>query len=490
MSADRESIAAVGTAMGTGSRAMIRVSGSGVLAGLASGIRGPAHELLAEARRGVGIGRLSVEPDLELPIIVTTAPGPNSFTGEDVVEIQVPAPDWLAGRIRDDLVRRLHRTGNPARAAGPGEFSARAFLAGRLSTSEAMAIALSIDADRADQLDIADRVRESTTGTRWNGIRARLVSLVARLEAGIDFTDEEDVVACRAGECHATCLEVASELEATRSSLEVVSGRSDASPRVVLSGPSNAGKSTLFNALAGSTRSIVADVPGTTRDAIETSVELRRPDEMAPGEAGRPVRVVLVDVAGHGDSSDPLASEAAAAGRRAMEQAMIVLECRPVDDEAARAETSRRPRGQRGDGLDGSLEGPMVIEVRTKCDLAEAADVTESEGVLRVSARSGEGLADLRSAIGSAVVELGSGSSMSLQRDLLGRVLQGLETATTQVRAAGSLTDAGDPAAAVSMPEVVAATLRLAIDALAELDGELDPDRVLDEVFGRFCIGK
>ena len=97
---NRESIVAVGTAMGAGTRAMIRISGHGAPAAIASSMQGPARELLADRRRGVGIGRLVIEEDLDLPIVVTTAPGPNSFTGEDVVEIQVPAPGWLAGRIR------------------------------------------------------------------------------------------------------------------------------------------------------------------------------------------------------------------------------------------------------------------------------------------------------------------------------------------------------------------------------------------------------
>ena len=144
-------IVAIGTPIGAGSRSLIRISGNGVFDTLASVMRGPAASLLGSSTRGIAVGRLDVPLDLggiasseKLPVLVAVAPGPASFTGEDVVEMQVPGHPALASTVRDRLIEVFDAAGVPARSAGPGEFSARAFLAGRLAAADATVIALAI----------------------------------------------------------------------------------------------------------------------------------------------------------------------------------------------------------------------------------------------------------------------------------------------------------------------------------------------------------
>lgn len=476
---DREAIVAIGTAPGDGARAMVRISGHGVLAGMSPLVSGPAGELLARGARGVAAGRLSIESDTGspgLPVLVAAAPGPRSFTGEDVLEVQVPGQFRLATSIRDRIVRHLDETGVPARPAAAGEFSARAFLAGRLSASEAVGIALAIEADRDEDLRQASRFQEESGGDRISVVRARLIGLVARLEAGIDFTDEEDVVACTTGECRSACGSTLDELDAIRHSLDAVGGAIEAAPGVVLTGPPNAGKSTLYNALVGSPRAVVAEIPGTTRDAVETMVRWSDPTGLAPDAV-----LTLVDTAGIGDSVDALDAAATNAGRRAIESAAVVVVCRPIDapdsEDAPEAWTV-------GTG------NATVVEVRTKADLQRARGTDEPDDAIVVSAHTGHGLDRLRAQIRRAIDAAAGGRGSNLRPALIARLVRGLDVAFEHVRTVVDSVADREPSAGVPMPEVMAATLRVAIDALSELEGDLDPDRVLDEVFARFCIGK
>ena len=476
-----DAIVAIGTPVGSGSRSLIRVSGPAVLPALAAIVTGPAATLLAQSRRGVAIGRLRFGDEASeseipaipaIPIIMATAPGPGSFTGEDVVELQVPGHPALAGQVRDRLIDALDAAGIPARSAGPGEFSARAFLAGRLDGTAATGIALAIEASRDDELDAVAGLRADERGGALAAIRSDLISIAARLEAGIDFTDEEDVIACTADECRRSLAAARVTIGDLVTALAAMAGDAADLPRVVLTGPPNAGKSTLFNALVGEDRVVVSPTAGTTRDAIEAVVTL------ADDGNGAKMRCVLVDTAGVGDATaDVLESDAVATATRAVQSAEVVVRCRSADDDRRSVAI-----------LDGTA---AVIDVVTKGDLGSGTPgPPRSETVhasIRVSSITGDGLSDLRMRIADAVGEVTGGR---VRRSLLERLGRGLQQARARLEEAEDLVRTAEEDAAVPGPELVAATIHAALEELALLDGTLDPDRVLDEVFGRFCVGK
>ncbi len=490
MSAGSNAIVAVGTPIGAGSRSLIRVSGSGVLAPIAETLDGPAARLARERRRGIAVGRLPLPfgtTEVLMPVIVAVAPGPGSFTGEDVAEIQVPGHARLAAIVRDRLIDAIERRGMPARSAAPGEFSARAFLSGRLAVEDATGIALAIEADRDDELDAVDRLRADDRGVTLGSIRAAMIAVAGRLEAGIDFTDEEDVIACTVHEVREALGSARNLLEGMRSTVEAISGDASGLPRVVLVGPPNAGKSTLFNALCGDDRVVVSPVPGTTRDAIEAVVELAGDTDADPA-----VRCVLVDTAGVGvgaaggiggvqigggeeiESIDPLEAAATEATSRAAATATVLVRCRPATDARVDDLADRDLADRQG----------TEIEVVTKADLGGGH---ASERDLRVSAVTGAGLDTLRRRLHDAVAR---STASDARRSLLDRLARGLDAAVGWLDEAESMIASAPADRGVPSPELVAAAVRGAIGEIGLLDGSLDPDRVLDEVFGRFCVGK
>ncbi|MCP4939887.1 MAG: hypothetical protein GY921_11920, partial [Phycisphaeraceae bacterium] len=239
-----------------------------------------------------------------------------------------------------------HRTGH-ARAAGPGEFSARAFLTGRLTIRDATGIAASIAAARDEELDAADRQRRGPVAAELRAIGDRLADAIARTEAGIDFSDEEDVVGCSVGELRSLLAEIRRGLDHTEQWLRSSRPAVRDEPLVALVGPPNAGKSTLFNALTGGDRVVVSEIAGTTRDAIEASVALSAGDER------RMIR--LIDTAGLGSSADPHQEAAEARTRASVEAADLVVWCVPND---LAADLGPSPASM-----------DRLLELRTKADL-------------------------------------------------------------------------------------------------------------------------
>ncbi len=469
-----EAIVAVGTPIGTGSRSLVRASGSGILSALSTVVTGPASALMRTRRRGISVARLDLPDDattISMPIIVCTAPGPGSFTGEDVAEFEVPGHPVLAARVRDRLVEVLESAGVPARCAVAGEFSARAFLAGRLGVEEATAIAVSIEATRDDDLAAAERLRADGRGGGLAAVRTELIAIAARLEAGIDFTDEEDVVACTVEECRRAIAGTTKAIRRMRDASDSVGGDASDVPRVVLVGRPNAGKSTLFNLLCGEDRMVVSDTAGTTRDSIEAMVTIE--------DGHAPTPFLLVDTAGIGAATtDVLESHATAAATRAIDSGDVVVRCRPADDA--------------DDG--GSFPSTVVaavIDVITKCDLGPGLDPRTAPGTddapIRVSSVTGAGIEGLRRRISKAVADV---TGSDIRRSLLDRLSRGLRAAESRLDEATVLLASAEADVAIPSPELVAASIRAAVDELGLLDGSLDPERVLDDVFGRFCIGK
>ncbi|GJD82999.1 tRNA uridine-5-carboxymethylaminomethyl(34) synthesis GTPase MnmE [Methylobacterium haplocladii] len=414
-------------------------------------ISGPACRRALEAISGSlpAPRRLSLrairDPDSRETIdrgLVGWFPGPNSFTGEDMAEFHLHG--GLA--VRTAVLRILARLPG-CQAAGPGDFTRRAALNGRLDLAQAEGIADLIDAETEAQRRQALRQLDGALGRQVGAWRETAIDLLARTEAALDFSDEGDVDddgldAALAGNAEALSKQIQAALGDGRRGERLREGFF-----VVLAGPPNAGKSTLLNALAGREAAIVSSLPGTTRDAIEVRCDL----------GGLPV--VLVDTAGLRETDDPVESEGIRRTRRRMEDADLVLHLLPAD-EAGEAATPP----QRG------------LAVQTKIDLLAAL---RSGDDLGVCALSGAGLDALLDAIRAAAeVSLGGGDGLVTRerhRDALTRACSHLDRVASRI---------------TSAPELVAEDLRLAVRALGEVVGHVGVEEMLDHLFAGFCIGK
>ena len=375
--------------------------------------------------RGASRARLAA-PLPALPVLVLWLPGPGSFTGEDTVELEVPGHPALLARV----VREAERAG--ARAAEPGEFSHRAFEAGKLSLLGAEGTAAAIAAQSDAELAAAEAVRGGGFAAEATAARDALVGLLALVEAGIDFTEEEDVVAIAPADLLAGLAAVDAELGRL---LDAPAAAARSLPRVALAGPPSAGKSSLFNALLGRERAVTDAAFHTTRDALEEELTL-------PGGA----RVLLVDTPG------------GEAGSKVEADLFLWFGTDPPPD---------RPH----------------LAVAAKADLRAPG---EDAAGLAVSAYTGEGLPGLLAAAESALAAAAPPASaapapLTRHREALARARAGMAAAAALC---------GGEAGSLTHPELVADALTRGVHALGSLTGELTPDDLIASVFTSFCIGK
>ncbi len=416
---------------------MVRVSGEGV--------RGVGRRLLGElppARRARLVSLTESSGEFLDRGLALFFPAPASFTGEDVLELQVHGSPVVC----DLLIARICQLG--ARPAGPGEFSRRAFLNDRMDLSQAEAVADLIDAASASAARAAARSMQGAFSAAVEALVARLTRLRAHLEATLDFPDEEvDPLEDRAlaigfgelGEEFAAVARAAERGRILRDGLNVV-----------LSGEPNAGKSSLLNALAGEPAAIVDDEPGTTRDLVRVQITV----------AGIPME--LVDTAGLRATEHGVEREGVRRARVAGEQADLVL--RVWDAAAGHAEPAPRQR---------------TLLVRNKVDLTGEPAGRTGPGAVNVSARTGAGLEALRQLLAESAGGAADGAFSARARHI-----NSLREATRKYQEAASLFGRRQSA------ELIAEELRLAQDFLGEITGAVSSDDILGEIFSQFCIGK
>lgn len=442
-------ITAVSTPAGSSPRAILRISGPDT--------RTLASELLSIrlTHRGVQHARLSIGP-ATLPALAMFFPAPGSYCGEDTLELLISGGAAIVSRVLD---RVLDHGG--VQLAQPGEFSARAYMNGHLSLSEAEGIALRIGALHTEALRAADSLLDGRYGILCRAWVDEIAALLALVEAGVDFSDQDDVVPISPVNLRDRLCVVCSQIgEQTGAASGARVTRS--MPLVVLVGRPNAGKSALFNALLGRTRAVVSECAGTTRDALHEPLDLSRE---IPG-AGV---VELVDLAGLDVAAiDAIDHDAQQHARTVVRRADAVLWCDPY--------------GWFEQGQFAVPSGVNVVRVRTKSDLPTQGDADPA--ALRVCAFDPSTLGVLRRAIADATsVGVGSGVGMFVPRHrrALREADAGLHDAIQRL----------DPQAhAIHDPELVALGLREALDALGELVGEVSPDDVIGRVFATFCVGK
>jgi len=440
-------IVALATPPGRSAVALLRLSGRGAFAIAERSL----HPWRPDPPRTAFRARLSGSGGAPIDdVVAATFPGPRSYTGEDVVEITTHGGLLTPAEAMAALVAA------GARPAEPGEFTRRAVLNGKMDLLQAEATADLIDAGAPAQRRRALAQLDQSLSRRLESLRGDIVELEGLTAYEIDFPEEDDgpVPPER----------IATARERVRERLASLLGTAGEGERLregallVIAGPPNAGKSTLFNALLGSERAIVTEVPGTTRDAIEAPAVI----------AGFPFR--LVDTAGLRDSDDRIEKLGIEVSRRYLGAADLVMYCEDGHQTNALS-------GQVAKSLSASIP---VIEVRTKSDLR--SDLAASR--LSVSALTGAGMQELKQEL--ARVAFGKLIALGDVEPVVTRARhrQALETALSELDLFTEARDSGVEA-------VAAAThLRAATGALDALIGAVTPNDVLDRVFASFCVGK
>ena len=446
-----DTIAALATPPGTGAVCLLRLSGPAAVAVADAVFRGRRPLADSPARvlvRGRAVDAAGQAID---DVLAVRFPAPASYTGEDVVELSGHGGPLVARRLLDALLAA------GARAAGPGEFTERAFLCGKLDLAQAEAVMDLISARTDLALRAAQAQLAGALGHRIHDLRENLLGTLAHVEAFIDFPEEgidpaagaalqQQVVALASA--IGPLLETAEEGRILREGM-----------RLVIAGRPNAGKSSLLNVLLGFERAIVSPEAGTTRDTVEEVVNL----------AGYPVR--LIDTAGLREAGNDL--ERLGVGRTgdALARADMVVEV--IDATADPAATARIPVPE---------AVPHHLVVLNKCDLAIDPG-WQAVQAIRLSCRTRAGLDDLVAAV-RAELSLGRTAAGTELIAINARHQACLEATRRHLMDADSLLGSGQPA------ELVAEELRAALDALGDITGKADAEEVLGAIFGRFCIGK
>jgi tRNA modification GTPase len=428
-------IVALASAPGKAGVAVVRVSGPRVRFVLETVAGVVPEPRIATLRRLVDEDGAAIDSAL---VLFFAAPA--SFTGEDVAEFHVHGSRAILARLLAVLTALPN-----VRLAEAGEFTRRAFEAGKLDLAAVEGLADLIDSETEWQRRQALRQMDGALGTLSSGWRTALIDAMSLLAAELDFSDEGDV----SGPLQQQAIGLASDVLA---SLKSALGSFAMGERVrdgfivVLAGPPNAGKSSLLNALARRDVAIVSPIAGTTRDTLEVRLDL----------AGIPV--ILIDTAGLRDSDDPIEAEGVRRARALVDRADLVLSLRSIDSEPYRI----------GNGTD-------FIQIATKSDLAGPI----LPGERAISVRTGEGLTELLADIATHLQGLSSKEPALLTRErhriAVADAVSALERATTAEHGQG---------------ELLAEDMRMAVIALERLVGRIGVEDVLDRLFAGFCIGK
>lgn len=448
-----DTIAALSSPSGTGAVALLRVSGpqareiATAVFVRHSGAPGPGKA------RQAAFGRIVDDAGQRIDeVLLTYFAGPASYTGEDTVEISCHGGVLVTRRV----LERLLQAG--ARPAGPGEFTQRAFLNGKLDLTQAEAVMDVISAQTDRALQAAHRQLDGALGRTILALREELLGIVAHVEAYIDFP-EEDIDPDTGAALLARMQSVADKLTQLRATAD--QGRLlREGVRTVLAGAPNAGKSSLLNRLLGFERAIVSELPGTTRDTIEEVINLQ----------GFPLR--LIDTAGLRSSTSDLIEKAGMARTHSqIGSADLILEI--VDASQPPAERLEMPPDSRA----------RHVLVLHKSDLPpDAAWAAHPEGVA-VSSRTGEGLQALTDRIIAVITDGGNAFEQS-EVAVNARHHACLESALHALHAAMGEFSRNTPV------EFVALDLRLALESLGDIVGRVDTEDILGAIFSQFCIGK
>jgi tRNA modification GTPase len=445
-----DTIVAVATPSGRGALALVRLSGPDAFA-----IAGGHLRSLPSQPRVVQLCSIHDGNEVLDEALVTLFPGPNSFTGQDTVEFSTHG-GYL---VSNSIVAALISSG--ARQALPGEFTRRAVLNGKLDILQAEAIGDLIDAHSQVMQRTALAQLDGGLSRRLLSLRESLIELEALIVYDIDFPEEDDgpVPRERVERAAKGITESLKALLATAPAGELI--REGAI--VVIAGPPNVGKSSLFNALLGRSRAIVTEIPGTTRDALEAVID-----------SGKwPLR--LVDTAGLRVTDDRIEQLGIEVSERYLAAAHVILAC--ADTSEGLEETIK---------LVGQNSDAAILPIHTKADLVIKRDQTAwNQPSIRVSAETGAGLEDLVEAIDEVLGTEHGEIAPDLPVLTRARHCHALSMACSEiVQFSQAWREERLPATVASVH------LRTAVSTLEELIGTVEVEDVLDRVFSSFCVGK
>ncbi len=453
-----DTIVAIASPTTPASRGVVRISGDDVI-----GILNRLQVPVPDSTRAVAIDVTLAVADPIGPVNgrLSIWPTQRSYTGQPSAEFHTFGSAPILAAVLDAFVAV------GARLAGPGEFTMRAFLAGRLDLTQAEAVLGVIDAQHRGSLDHALRQLAGNLSRPMESLRSDLLNLLADVEAGLDFVDE-DIQFISDDDLITRLESINTQLMATESLMQQ-RGDDRSTCTVAIRGEPNAGKSQLLNRMVGHDVAIVANVPGTTRDAVTIETHLANH------------RVKLIDTAGweahEGDSTDAIISQASQQqANRASDDANIRIWCVDAtrrDFPTAAKRCVELSQSKRQSSID--------LWVATKVDSAHAVDF--GKPWIATSSVTGQGMDCLRQTIIDSIDQIDQEETGSVV-GTAARCRESLSGAITAVKQAISITREQQG------HEFVSAELRLAAECLGEVTGAVYTDDILDRVFGRFCIGK
>jgi len=457
-----DTIAAIASAPGGAMRGIVRLSGQHVLACVSAIGFDVDGETIASPTRVSGEIQLPHPLGL-VPCDLFLWPGRQSFTRQPVAELHTIGSPPVLEAVLDQVCKAS------ARPAQPGEFTMRAFLAGRIDLTQAEAVLGAIDAVGQDQLATALSQMAGGLATPLTQLRESLLQILSHLEAGLDFVDE-DIEFVTAEELQQQLEHAAQQIAEIAEQMES-RGRSADEPHVVFTGLPNVGKSSLLNSLAGESAAIVSDIAGTTRDYVTCRVQLDG------------VRCVLVDTAGIENTTTAKTEEDSAAAPSLIAQQHTIAQSKHADLSIFCLDASR-PLNEFEHGEVVSTFADDRLLVWTKTDHATHIPALPcADNPIRTSSTTGQGIGQLSREIAHRLQmnEGGDGAYVSMTsircRDSLRSGAEALSRGEQLVRQ-----NEGE--------ELVAAELRVALNELAQVVGAAYTDDILDRVFSQFCIGK
>ncbi len=451
-----DTIAALATPLGEAGLAVIRISGREALA-IASRVFTPAGRSSkgpADApSHTVHYGHIVREGRRIDEVLLTVLRAPRTFTREDTVEISCHGGGVVTHQVLEAVLA------GGARLALPGEFTQRAFLNGRIDLSQAEAVADLIHARTHLAAAAALEQLEGRLSQCIRTVRDDLMNLLAHIEAHIDFPEED--IAPDTREKLLRRLQLAADQVATLKRTAPEGQILRRGVRAAIVGRPNAGKSSLLNLLLGRDRAIVSPTPGTTRDTVEETADVRG------------IPVVFIDTAGMRETTDHIEAEGVRRSLAAAESAELILHV--IDGSLPVSEDDR--------SLLGRWPASRTLRILNKSDLGRQARLPDGMEVVELSATRADGLETLKDAIGR-IVWSGKipGENLPLtvnarQADALGRSGDGLLRAASLLESDGSL-------------ELVALEVRIGVGALGEVAGQTTTEDLLDSIFRQFCLGK
>ncbi|MCG8373755.1 MAG: tRNA uridine-5-carboxymethylaminomethyl(34) synthesis GTPase MnmE [Balneolales bacterium] len=448
-------IAAIATPVGEGGIAVVRVSGKEAIIKVNEGFFG--KDLTKQHSHTVHFGKIVDQKGLPVDeVLVTLFHSPKSYTGEETVEISCHGGVLVTQKVLETIL------GLGIKAAEAGEFTQRAFLNGKLDLDQAEAVADLIHAKSLKAVDAAHQQLEGKLGEHVKRFRQQIIDATAMVELELDFI-EEDVEFANKEQLKKLLEDVDSELAELLETYETGRLVKDG-VKTVLIGRPNAGKSTLLNTLVGSDRAIVTDIAGTTRDTIDV-------DWSFDG-----LLFKLIDTAGLRQTEDIVEAEGVRRSQRAFEQADLVIYLKDLSHPFEDEERKEIAGFQKKSG-----DTPFIL-VGTKADI-ESESEWRTEFDLKISAAEGEYISELKELLKDRALENKHYDASSLLVTS-SRHRDALQKARDQIQAALSGLKQG------MTGDFLSIDLRIALNELGSITGEITNEDILDSIFSRFCIGK